>query len=821
MKRPAPRPARAGTHRARLLCLALAVPHVVPALLPAVAHAAPVESKAKASFTAPASERRISSGIDKDDLSRIDESAQRAAGQPSSELEARHYFRERPDALFSFAKQREQKLLDELLKDRSSAGDRAPQGGDCRCSRRSCAASPRRRPRWPTRCLRLSELTWELARIDYLKAFEAWQNVPEKNRSADPPMPEYDAHGGAVRPPARQARRVRAARSGAVHEGVHAGGARRGRRGHSRCSGASSRDYPDSRFRPDAHMAMAEHIFNTDYDFKRALVEYDKVLAYQESELYDLALFKSAWCLWQLGKKSEAAVRFRKVLDSTASARRAADASAQGAAERSARVPDPGVHRGRAQPRRRRAPLSAGDRRRAPRGARADPAERHLLRPGALRSGHRGLRAAAADRSVRHARRPQYQLAIARGYMALDKFPKALGAYKALADGLQPRAPPGPRSRAIPRRSARRDAMIEQALREQALVAARAGAARRPQGALRARRGDVPLYLEHFDDSKESYRLTFYLGEMLFHRLGRNARGGRRLPEGGAQEPEGRVHQGRAVQRDRRLRARAREGGRPLRGRREDALRRDRERQEVLRRPSSCTPRTTPNDPDLPEILFRQGKLYYDRRIYDPAVRMFGQLLERYPRSPYAADAGELVLDSFNRAADYENIELLGAQAQGCTCIQERRVAEAAGRADPGRRVQHRRAAGQEGGARGGGRRPTCALPASSRTIRARPRPTSTRASSYSAPASWPRPTRPTPSWSTSTRAAARARWAPGTARRCTSRSRSSATPRASTRPTPSAFRRARRPAMPATTPCCCGSRRATTGSRYRTASAT
>ncbi|HEY6880868.1 MAG TPA: tetratricopeptide repeat protein, partial [Polyangiales bacterium] len=48
---------------------------------------------------------------------------------------------------------------------------------------------------------------------------------------------------------------------------------------------------------------------------------------------------------------------------------------------------------------------------------------------------------------------------------------------------------------------------------------------------------------------------------------------------------------------------------------------------------------------------------YYDRRIYDPAVRMFGELLERFPQSPFAADAGELVLDSFNRAADYENIE--------------------------------------------------------------------------------------------------------------------------------------------------------------------
>jgi len=59
----------------------------------------------------------------------------------------------------------------------------------------------------------------------------------------------------------------------------------------------------------------------------------------------------------------------------------------------------------------------------------------------------------------------------------------------------------------------------------------------------------------------------------------------------------------------------------------------------------------------VPGILFRQGKLYFDRGLYDPAVRQFGQLLEKYPRSEYASSAGELVLESFNRAKDYANIE--------------------------------------------------------------------------------------------------------------------------------------------------------------------
>ncbi len=67
--------------------------------------------------------------------------------------------------------------------------------------------------------------------------------------------------------------------------------------------------------------------------------------------------------------------------------------------------------------------------------------------------------------------------------------------------------------------------------------------------------------------------------------------------------------------------------------------------------------KTYPNDSDVPELLFRQGKLYYDYEVYDPAVRQWGLLLEKYPRSKYAAPAGELILDSFNKSKDYDNIE--------------------------------------------------------------------------------------------------------------------------------------------------------------------
>jgi TolA-binding protein len=64
-----------------------------------------------------------------------------------------------------------------------------------------------------------------------------------------------------------------------------------------------------------------------------------------------------------------------------------------------------------------------------------------------------------------------------------------------------------------------------------------------------------------------------------------------------------------------------------------------------------------PEDKVIPELLFRQGQLYYEYAVYDPAVRQWGLLLEKYPDSKYARGAGELILDSFNKSEDYENIE--------------------------------------------------------------------------------------------------------------------------------------------------------------------
>ncbi|RME20708.1 MAG: outer membrane protein assembly factor BamD, partial [Deltaproteobacteria bacterium] len=75
--------------------------------------------------------------------------------------------------------------------------------------------------------------------------------------------------------------------------------------------------YPNSRFVPDAHMALAEYEF-TKGRWKSALAHYLKVLNHEEGYLFDLALYKTAWCHFKLGQPKLAAARFRQLLERTA-----------------------------------------------------------------------------------------------------------------------------------------------------------------------------------------------------------------------------------------------------------------------------------------------------------------------------------------------------------------------------------------------------------------------------------------------------------------------------------------------------------------------
>ena len=164
--------------------------------------------------------------------------------------------------------------------------------------------------------------------------------------------------------------------------------------------------YPRSRYIADAWMAIAEYRFYEQQNYKSSLEAYEKVLQHPKSQLYDLALFKTAWCYWKLGDTNKSALRFKDVLDlgqEEGGADRGAAEARRRAAGPGARLPGRAVHRGRHQERARRVRVPGADRRQAVLAQGAQAARRHRVRSDALRARRRGL--PAADRAGSEQRR--------------------------------------------------------------------------------------------------------------------------------------------------------------------------------------------------------------------------------------------------------------------------------------------------------------------------------------------------------------------------------------------------------------------------------
>ncbi|HEY8428042.1 MAG TPA: tetratricopeptide repeat protein [Sandaracinaceae bacterium] len=629
-------------------------------------------------FQEPAEERRVELTDEEAPRTR-----RRREDPEADSLEERLYLRERPDAIGAAAREFHDQQLETLLRERERLVVTRRETA-IRLLEEFIREEPETAPEMPDALLRLAELRWEEARARYLEALGPWQQLPEENRGPEP-RPDYSAsialydriltrHRGFDRYDL-----VLFMKAFAVHEA--------GRQEEALALYRRILDeFPQSRFVPDAHMALAEARF-AEADFAGALERFDRVLAYRESELYGMALFKSAWCLWRLDRSTEAARRFRQVLD---------------------------LGRGRGQ-------VSADQRQRLRElqnealeyliqvftedenntagdlfafleeigGERY--ADRVLVRLAARfyeqDRWERGIEAYALllERLPADERAPRWQLAIARGRAAMGENDAAVEALEQLAENYL-EGSNWAQQQSDPELLRETRDMIERAIRVRAMRSHDL-AQRHNQRPLFERAEELyGIYLEHFPDSEQSYDIRFYRGEILFHRLQRWDEAGRMYLAAAQQNPSGRYTRDAlynaigAFERVREAqleRCTAQRNARPpspptppaspgpppgperpeAAGEVEEDPCGETENDRRFAAAIELYVQQFPDDPDLPEILFRQGRLYYDRRIYDPAVRLFGQLLERFPNSPYAITAGELILESFNRARDYQNIE--------------------------------------------------------------------------------------------------------------------------------------------------------------------
>ncbi len=539
--------------------------------------------------------------------------------------------------------------------------------------------SPDNTPEMPEALLRMGELEWEDGRDRFLEAFKRWEKTPSDERN-EPPAPDYS------QPRARFLRVLKNYKSfGQYDLALYVDGFLANEEGKfEEALGRFNKIiewFPKSRFLPDAHMVRAEFEFTKEApSYQTAYLEYEEVLKYKDTDLYDLALFKSAWTLWRLGRTDEAAARFLKVFQSAESGQKRKGKS-QGELDEL-----------QAEALKNLVAVFVEDEKNS-----AEDMFKFLVKAGGDKFAGRIVRALAEafydqsqyERGIEAYRlllrlEPtspdayELQLKVAQGHSTLEAWQVLEDDYKLLLkDYVAPAAQPGkPRPKASgwvqvqsPATLAKAEKAAEKQIREDAVgLHAKAQADKTSRAEYAATAALYRVYLSRFGRRAEAYEINYNLGEINFYHLNDAAGSAKAYLAAAALNPLGplsRTALYNALAALEVARAAEFEASKSA-GKKQQETATDRTLTEAM----ELYIKTYPSDKQIPELLFRQGKLYYDYQVYDAAVRQWGLLLEKYPNDKFAADAGELILDSFNRSENYANIETWARRLKSAPSFQ-------------------------------------------------------------------------------------------------------------------------------------------------------
>ncbi len=531
--------------------------------------------------------------------------------------------------------------------------------------RKFIAEAPDDSAEMPEALMRVGELEWEDGRDEFLRNFKKWEAAPLETRGP-PPDPDYSRARGRFLRVLKHYKTYPDYDLALYVDGFLA--QEEGKFGES--LGRFNKIlawFPRSRFVPDAHMVRAEYEFTKDApNYQVAYQEYEEVLKYKDSELYDLALFKSAWTLWRLGKRDEAAKRFLTVFK----------AAAEGGPgkQRSAHE----LHDLQQEALKNLVAVFVEDEKN-----RAEDMHRFLVQAGGDKFAHRIVKTLAEafydqahyERGIEAYRlllklRPtdpegyQYALKIAQGHSTMESWAELRKDYQwVIGTYVAPEQGKGARSKKKsawvtaqrPGTLEKSFAATEKQARQDAIGLHAKAQADKSLSEFKAAAEIYEVYLSRFGKTDAAYEMYFNAAEIYFYHVEDANKAADNYLKAVRLEPKGEFSRDALynalaaleVARASEFEANKKKGEKP------EETQTDKKLTEAM----ELYIATYPDDEQIPELLFRQGKLYYDYEVFDPAVRQWGLLLEKYPNGRFATWAGELILDSFNKSKDYENIE--------------------------------------------------------------------------------------------------------------------------------------------------------------------
>jgi TolA-binding protein len=425
-------------------------------------------------------------------------------------------------------------------------------------------------------------------------------------------------------------------------------------------------EHPESRFRPDAWMAVAEARFYDDSDYKGALAGYDEVLKFPDSPLYDLALFKTAWCYWKLGDSDRAARRFKEVLDLGSGANAKSVARAHQLTESGRKR----LEELKGEALEYLVQVFTEDERKGPKDAfdflasiggagysrkviakLADTFYAQARYERAIESERFLINLDANDES-----NPDRQKRVVEALREMDHNKEAIKELRKLAETYGPssdwaKAQQSPQ--AVEHAHQVAAAMLKdvaKGLHSEAQKVEQYQHGRIDTDRYARAADAYGFYLSHFGNDTDATEVHYLLGDINFFKLKKWEEAGDNYLAVGRTKPVGKLHREALLQAINAYEKLRRERTSPTG---KQVLPSDKKMGEAI----DLYATLFPQDPEIAGVLFKNGQLFYDYGDYDEAVKRFGLIVEKYPKNPAAAAAGDKILESLNKAKDYENVE--------------------------------------------------------------------------------------------------------------------------------------------------------------------
>jgi TolA-binding protein len=422
------------------------------------------------------------------------------------------------------------------------------------------------------------------------------------------------------------------------------------------------KDYPTSRYIPDAYLAFAEHAFEGG-EMEAALKFYEKVEQFPKSSVYPYAAYKKGWCYVNLGDHRTALETFVGVVRLTQTGRLAAG---RRQLELLAKEAKKDVVKAYAQ-------VGGPDKARAffaKVGGDYAPKMMELLaerywEDGQASESTRVYKQIIAD-NMNSSRVCEWQSKVVRNSLSLPNYDKALvtqelerlGLVYAWASAGSPR-PPMKREQLDECRASFHDAA-----RELALIWHREAQKTQDLATFDLAERAYRLFLARFGDDKQAYEMRFYRGELLWV-LRRWKEAAEQYTEVVAAQPGGRYLREAAYAavlawqnalvsgddsspRSEPDRARDRGGLGEVGACSKLTQQPIPDNQQKMIAAFHAYAKAVPDAPELPVMLYREAYIYYDHDQLDRAEPLFLAVVQKYPKHELAAFSANLYLDALN-----------------------------------------------------------------------------------------------------------------------------------------------------------------------------